>query len=79
MAIRRSSGVVKDEKVLCCFASLSYHATSVQHDAYKGKNHSDGNKNLKRDVHCYRDLHNPTKRCGNYVTARRLLINSAQT
>ena len=31
MAIRRSSGVVKDEKVLYCFASLSYHATSVQH------------------------------------------------
>ena len=50
MAIRRSSGVVKDEKVLYCFASLSYHATSVQHDAYKDQDHSDGNKNLK---HCY--------------------------
>ena len=57
MPIRRSSGVVKDEKVLYCFASLSYDATSVQHDAYKGQDQSDGNKNLKRDIHYYRDLH----------------------
>ena len=65
-----------------CLASISYHATSVQHDAYKGQDHSDGNKNLKRDVNCTRDYNCtecPTKRCGNCVTARRLLINSAQT
>ena len=56
MAIHRSSGVVKDENVLSCLASISDHATSVQHDAYKGQDHSDGNKNLKRDVNCTRDL-----------------------
>ena len=47
---------MKDENVLSYLASISYHATSVQHDAYKGQDHSDGNKNLKRDVNCTRDL-----------------------